>query len=162
MASRKLLRTIRFDGSDAQVFPRAAGPDEWAVSGAFAFAGLSAPPLGKERQAFANGFLSLESFGRSTFVTVAECPEAELVRLTQVLAAHFVEHYGAPDRAAALPVAEEEIGFALELCREAPINRLFAVERRFDENGEIRERFRLVEPPAEAPHAKVWEVADDA
>ena len=34
----KLLRTIRFDDSDDQVYARAAVPGEWAVSGAFAFA----------------------------------------------------------------------------------------------------------------------------
>ncbi|MGI9386569.1 MAG: DUF6505 family protein, partial [Methyloligellaceae bacterium] len=34
----KFLRTIRFDESDDHVFDRAAAPDEWAVSGAFAFA----------------------------------------------------------------------------------------------------------------------------
>ena len=34
----KVLRTIRFDASDDTVFAHAAGPDEWAVSGAFAFA----------------------------------------------------------------------------------------------------------------------------
>lgn len=158
----KLLRTIRFDASDAQVFPQAAGPDEWAVSGAFAFANLEGPPLGKARQAFANGFLSLQSFGRSTFVAVGDCSEETRQALTQALAQHFVEHYGAPDQAAAMPAAEEEIGFTLELCREAAINQLFAVQRRFDEAGQIRETFRVVTPPGEAPHAKVWEVTPDA
>ncbi len=158
----KLLRTIRFDASDAQVFPEAAGPDEWAISGAFAFTDLAAPPVGKQRQAFANGFLSLESFGRSTFVAVGECPDADLWRLTQDLALHFVAHYGAPDQAAAFPVAEEEVEFALELCRDAPINQLFAVQRRFDDRGQIHETFRVVAPPGEAPHAKVWEVTSDA
>ena len=33
----KFLRTIRFDMSDDAVFERAAPPEEWAVSGAFAF-----------------------------------------------------------------------------------------------------------------------------
>ncbi len=158
----KLLRTIRFDASDDHVFEQTAGPDEWAVSGAFAFAGLTSPPIGKQRQAFANGFLSLESFGRSTFVTVADCPVAVQAELTEALAAHFVEHYGAPSLEAAMPAAREEIDDTLDLCREAEINRLFAVQRRFDETGQIREAFRMVEPPGEAPHTKVWEVVDDA
>lgn len=158
----KLLRTIRFDASDAQVFAKSAGPDEWAVSGAFAFADLEGPPLGKQRQAFANGFLSLESFGRATFVAVGDCSEAEQERLTLALAQHFVDHYGAPSQAVAVPAAEEEIGFALELCRDAPINQLFAVQRRLDEAGQIHETFRMVAPPGEAPHTKVWEVTSDA
>ncbi len=158
----RLLRTIRFDASDSHVFAQAAGPDEWAVSGAFAFAALNQPPVGKLRQAFANGFFSLESFGRATFVTVADCPEVDLRHLTQKLAQHFVESYGAPDLAAATPAADEEIGFACDLCREAPINQLFTVSRRFDEEGQLRETFRVVEPPGERPHAKVWEIIGDA
>ena len=66
-------RTIRLDGSDAQVFERAAAPDEWAVSGAFAF--VDTPPealRGKRAQAFARGFLGTKSFGWSTLVAVAE------------------------------------------------------------------------------------------
>ena len=31
-------RTIRLDASDERVFAQAAEPEEWAVSGAFAFA----------------------------------------------------------------------------------------------------------------------------
>ena len=34
----KLLRTIRLDPSDTFIFPNAAEPGEWAVSGAFVFA----------------------------------------------------------------------------------------------------------------------------
>src|SRR5262249_15189795 len=56
----KLLKTIRFDASDERVFDLAAAPDEWAVSGALAFAGAAPNSLtGKSRQAFANGFLGL-------------------------------------------------------------------------------------------------------
>ena len=41
MSSARLLRTIRFDATDEFVFEQAAGSDEWAISGAFAFAHLS-------------------------------------------------------------------------------------------------------------------------
>ncbi len=158
----KLLQTLRFDASDEQVFERVAGPDEWAVSGAFAFSALREAPVGKLRQAFANGFLSLESFGRATFVTVADCADALRANLVEILACHFVEHYGAPNLEVARPAAAEEIAFALDLCRDQPINRLFAVQRRFDEEGQIHETFHVVEPPGEAPHAKVWKVVGDA
>ncbi|MEK9971791.1 MAG: DUF6505 family protein, partial [Ferrovibrio sp.] len=54
----KLLRTIRFDESDARVFPDAADPGEWAVPGTFVFADADPETLSRqERQAFANGFL---------------------------------------------------------------------------------------------------------
>ena len=66
-------RTVRFDISDTRIYETAAAPDEWAVSGAFAFAGVDSETLvGKARQAFVRGFLGTTSFGWSTFVTVAE------------------------------------------------------------------------------------------
>ncbi|MEL7153848.1 MAG: DUF6505 family protein, partial [Pseudomonadota bacterium] len=74
----KLARTIRFDESDDNVFERTAQPDEWAVSGAFEFSNWSQDDLtGKARQAFSNGWLGLETFGRSTFVAVSEITDAE-------------------------------------------------------------------------------------
>ena len=68
----KLARTIRFDSSDLNIFDSTAEEGEWAISGSFMFAGISEDALvGKTRQAFANGFLGLSSFGFSTLVTVA-------------------------------------------------------------------------------------------
>ncbi|MEM7686590.1 MAG: DUF6505 family protein, partial [Pseudomonadota bacterium] len=49
----KLARTIRFDDSDDNVFEMTAQPDEWAISGAFAFSDWTkADLIGKQRQAF--------------------------------------------------------------------------------------------------------------
>ena len=88
----RLARTIRFDESDDNVFEATAAPDEWAVSGAFAFSNWTEADLvGKKRQAFANGWLGLESFGRSTFVAVAQITEAEYAGAVDRLARHFVE-----------------------------------------------------------------------
>lgn len=162
---RRLLRTIRFDASDDRVFERAAGPGQWAVSGAFAFLHLApGEATGKMRQAFANGFLGLDDFGRSTFATVGEIPEAEFEALRRHLAAHFVEVYGAPDIDAALPAADEELAFALDLCQGLAINTVLTVRRRHDEAGAIREEFRPIAPPTDEPmHARVWAIeADDA
>lgn len=158
----KLLRTIRIDPSDAKVFERAAEPGEWAVSGAFAFVDLAPEAVtGKLRQAFANGFLGLTSFGRSTFVAVSQASDEERDAATQALARHFVEAYGAPDLAAALPVARDELAFAGELAAEHLINTLFTVRRVFDDDGQIREEFRTVEPPSKPLHTRIWDVVDD-
>ena len=160
MSSTRLLRTIRFDATDEFVFERAAGPDEWAISGAFAFAHLSDDDIkGKTKQAFANGFLGLESFGRATFTCVAEISDAELTQITNDLASHFVESYGAPDIPSAKPVAEEEIAFTRTLVEEVPVNTIFAVHRSIDDDGEIREQFRRIEQRiAGGPiYAKAWE-----
>ncbi len=157
----KLLRTIRFDQSDEHVFEASAGPDEWAVSGAFAFAELAPEEVtGKVKQAFANGFLSLESFGRATFATVAEVEPDEHDRLADALATHFCDCYGAPDMDAALPAAREEIAFAADLVAEAPINTVFTVRRSHDNTGAIREEFRTVTPPSKPLHTRIWDVVD--
>jgi hypothetical protein len=159
----KLLKTIRFDASDERVYELAATPEEWAVSGAFAFAGLGPEAIvGKARQAFANGFLGLCSFGRSTFATVAEATPADLQGIEGALALHFVAEHGAPGLEAALPAAKEEARFVLDLCRDAPINTVFTVRRTRDAQGRIKEEFRTIRPPTGEPlHAKIWTVVDD-
>jgi hypothetical protein len=158
----KFLKTIRFDASDAHVFDKPAGSDEWAVPGGFAFAGLSEAALtGKRKQAFSNGFLSLESFGHSTFTSVAEVSADRIETLIQGLARHFVDHYGAPSLEEAAPAATGEVNFVLELCRELPINSVVTLRRFFDETGEIREEFRTVDPPGEKLHARIWDVVED-
>lgn len=140
----KLARTIRFDESDENVFRAAADAGEWAISGAFAFSDFTEDDLkGKPRQEFANGWLSLESYGRATFVAVAQIEQSELDALTMSLAAYFVERYGAPSVEAALPVAESEIGHMMEMCEGQRANTLLAVERSLTEAG-IHEAFRAI------------------
>ena len=78
----KVLRTIRFDVVRRSCVRHTRRPDEIAVSGAFAFAGIGAEEIrGKTRQAFANGFLSLPGLGRATFVAVGEAAESEILML---------------------------------------------------------------------------------
>lgn len=141
----KLARSIRFDESDGNVFERAADAGEWCLSGAFEFSDWQENDLtGKKRQAFRNGWLSLESFGRSTFVATADITTAEMDALTMQLAAHFLENYGAPSLDAALPVAEEELRHMSELCDEHGPNTLLVVERNLSDDG-IHEAFRVIE-----------------
>lgn len=145
----RLARTIRFDESDANVFARVAEPGEWAISGGFEFSNWGEGDLtGKARQAFANGWLGLTSFGRSTFVAVAHVETAELDALARDLAAHFVRIYGAPSVEAALGPAREEIAFMQELCEDHPANTLLIVTRELTEAG-VKEQFRTI-TPAEA------------
>lgn len=160
----KFLKTIRFDTSDEHVFEQAAGEDEWAISGAFAFSHMTEEDVkkGKVRQAFANGFLSAESFGHSTFTSVAECGEDDLAEIEQNLARHFVERYGAPDTDAALPAAQEEARFVLDLCGDSLINTIFTVRRRFGDDGQIKEEFRTIKSPDARPvHTRIWNVVEN-
>jgi hypothetical protein len=141
----KLLRTIRLDPSDTFVFERAAEPGEWAVSGAFAFAHADVPALqGKARAAFRSGFLGIDSLGWSTLVQIVEASEEDREAAVEVLARRLVEHFGAPDLAAARPAAEEEIAFAASLSNH-PRGTLAAVARKY-EDGAIREAFRTLTP----------------
>lgn len=157
----RFLRVIRFDPSDDSVFERAAAANEWAVPGGFAFAGITPEALrGKTRQAFANGFLGLTSFGRSTFAATAEIGDGELEAVVEALAAHLRDHYGAPSQTAALEAARSEADFVLDLCAEQPINTVFTL-RRVLEDGEIREEFRVISPPTKPLHARVWDVVED-
>jgi hypothetical protein len=158
----RLPRTIRLDASDTHVFEIAAEPEEWAISGAFAFAALPPEALtGKTAQAFARGFLGTRSFGWSTLVVVAEITPDELDGVTLALAGHLIERYGAPSFDAALPAAQEEIEFACGLCTHK-VNTLLAVERTLGPDG-IVERFRAIEPGRGSRHARIWAlVPDDA
>jgi hypothetical protein len=157
----RFLRVIRFDMSDDHVFDRTAMVDEWAVSGGFAFAGLEDDDIkGKTRQAFANGFLGLPSFGRSTFAVIAPIEPDEYEAVVSLLADHLIAEYGAPGPAEAKRAAEDECGFVADLCRDQPVNTVFTV-RRVLEGGDIREQFRNVSPPGEPQHAPIWDVVED-
>ena len=142
----KLARTIHFDESDQNVFARPAETGEWAIPGGFEFSDWTDGELvGKKRQAFANGWLGLDSFGRATFVAVAEMEAAEHEALIRRLAEHFVAYYGAPDVAAASGVAAEEIAFMADLCEDHAPNTLLAVSRELTGAG-VKEQFRHIAP----------------
>lgn len=142
-----LARAIHFDESDTQVFHNPARTGEWAVSGGFEFSNWGEGDLtGKARQAFANGWLGLETFGRVTFVAVTKVEEAEYDALVDLLAQHFVDIYGAPSVEAARPVARDELGHMVELCEGHDPNTLLSVARELSEAG-VAEAFRAIEAP---------------
>ena len=140
-----LARAIHFDESDMNVFANPARTGEWAISGGFEFSNWSEGDLvGKARQAFANGWLGIETFGRVTFVAVTRIEPAEYEALTERLAEHFVTVYGAPSLEAALPVAAEELTQMAELCADHAPNTVLTVMRELTEAG-VREQYRFIE-----------------
>jgi len=159
----KFLRTIRFDDTDDNVFEIAAKAGEWAVPGAFSFVDLDPEEIsGKTRQAFANGFLSVENWGRSTLASVASMQEKDREEIEQKLARHFVGDFGAPDIESALPAAKHEVEFAQKLCADQPVNTVFMVRREFDDDGHVREEFRIVRIEGDNQmHARIWSVTED-
>lgn len=140
-----LARAIHFDQSDQRVYFNPARTGEWAISGGFEFSNWSQADLtGKARQAFTNGWLGAETFGRVTFVAVTQIQTRELEQLTTALAQHFVDIYGAPSLEAARPVATEELAHMAELCAEHDPNTLLTVVRELTETG-VREQFRAID-----------------
>lgn len=141
-----LARAIHFDESDMNVFHSPARTGEWCISGGFEFSNWTEADLsGKARQAFANGWLGIETFGRVTFAAVTTVTQAELQQLEQGLAQHFVDLYGAPSVETALGVAAEEINHMVELCSDHETNTLLTVSRDLTPAG-VRETFRVIEP----------------
>lgn len=144
----KLARAIHFDESDQRIFHTPARTGEWCVAGGFEFSNWTEGDLaGKARQAFANGWFGLETGGRVTFVAVTQIEQTEVEALTDLLAQHFVTYYGAPDVAAARPVAAEEFRHMLDLCDDHPANTLLTVARELTPSG-VKEAFRSIEPQA--------------
>ncbi len=142
----KLARAIHFDESDMNVFHSPARTGEWCISGGFEFSNWGQGDLeGKSRQAFANGWLGLETFGRVTFVAVTQIEAAEKDQIIQNLAEHFVQLYGAPSVEDALGVAQAEIEHMSELCDEHAPNILLTVARELTESG-VHEAFRVITP----------------
>jgi len=87
----------------------------------------------------------VETFGRVSFVAVAQIETSERARLTDILARHFVDIYGAPSLEAARGVALEEIAHMAELCEDQPDNTLLTVARELTDAG-VKESFRMIEP----------------
>jgi Family of unknown function (DUF6505) len=144
----KLARAIHFDESDTNVFARPARTGEWCITGGFEFSNWGEGDLtGRARQAFANGWLGVETFGRVTFVAVTRVEPDEITALTEALARHFVEVYGAPSPEAATAVARDEVLHMASLCAEHDPNTLLVVARELTEAG-VRESFRAIEPRA--------------
>ncbi len=157
----RFLRVVRFDASDDYVYETTAKADELAVSGAFQFSSVVDNELtGKTKQAFANGFLGLGSFGRSTFVAISDISDDEYDLAISKLSQHLIDVYGAPDREAAKTAAREETAFIEDLCKDNLINTIFAVSRTLDDRG-IHEEFRIIKPPSDGAHTRIWNIVED-
>lgn len=139
----QVLRILRLDDSDEQVYRSTAEAGELAVPGAFMFTFAETDPgelEGSEWHAFRRGFLGVDSLGWGTLVTVGHASPDERAHLLERLTTIFVERFGAPTAAAAREQAEQELGFAEHLCKQ-PLNTILSVERSVDSEGGVREQF---------------------
>jgi hypothetical protein len=141
----KLARAIHFDESDRRVFHSPARTGEWCISGGFEFSNWTEGDLtGKARQAFSNGWLGIETFGRATFVAVTQIEQSEIDVLADALSQHFVTYYGAPNAESARGVALQELEHMIELCEDQDFNALLTVQRELTTAG-VKEAFRMIE-----------------
>lgn len=143
----RLLRCLRLDDTDDNIYPRCAEGGEWVVPGTFTFTFTDRDPAtleDGEREAFRRAFLGLNSFGWTTLAVVAEISEVEHRQLLERLARHFVDNYGAPGLEAAMDEARRELAFAESLA-EAEVNTILSVERSIDDDG-VSEQFRTHRP----------------
>ncbi len=142
----KLARAIHFDDSDTRVFHSPARTGEWCISGGFEFSNWSEADLvGKAKQAFSNGWMGVETFGRASLVAVAPIEPFEREALAKSLAHHFVQVYGAPSVEAAMATALAEIDHMIDTCEEQPTNTLLTVTRELTEAG-VKESYGMIEP----------------
>jgi hypothetical protein len=109
---------------------------------------------GKQRAAFRSGFLGIETLGWSTLAQVVEASETERASAVELLAQRLVDHFGAPDLAAARPAAEDEIAFAASLS-DHPKGMLVALSRQC-EGGAMREAFRTLTPAVGLAPARAY------
>lgn len=129
--------------------------DEWAVPGGFAYGdGVPDAREPRRRAAFEQCFLGVESFAHAAAVEVAEIDADELGRLRMQLALQMVGRLGAPGLGAALPVADDEIAYTLEIA-ELPVGTRLVIERSVDAAGEIHETLKRLQPPADAVAAAI-------
>ena len=75
------------------------------------------------------------------------------------LAGHIFESYGAPGMIDALEAARTEVDDMAKIC-EHPVGTLLAIERTAVDQA-ITERTRVITPPSEEFHTRIWAIDDD-
>lgn len=114
----KLLRAVRLDESDEQVFRGcgAAADGAWVVTGGYAVCDFEDAPRCDPRCHCHASFVAVGSRERCSIAEVVEVGAEEVEAQTDVLAWHFVRDWGAPSWEAARALAEEEIRHTAEVC----------------------------------------------
>ena len=143
----KLARAIHFDESDTRVYANSARTGEWCISGGFEFSNWGEGDLtGKARQAFSNGWLGLETFGRVTFVAVTQIEESEINPANRHLSRTFrnilrcPKYRGRPYRCIRGNSSDAR------LCDDHDPNTLLTVARELSEGG-VHEAYRVIDTP---------------
>lgn len=142
----KLLRAVRLDDSDEQVFRAcgAARDGEPMVSGGFATCDFANDPRCDPPCHCEASFRAAGSSARCTIAEVVEATEEELAAQAEALAWHLVKAWGAPSWEAAKALADEEVRHTAEVCETLAPGSWITVKREPRAGGsEVQEEYRV-------------------
>jgi len=133
----KLLRAVRLDDSDDQVFRAcgAAREGDWVVSGGYAVCDFANAPRCAPPCHCQASFVAVGSRARCSIAEVAEVGADEVEAQIDALAWHLVKDWGAPSWDAAHAVAEEEIRHTAEVCETLAPDVWITVQRERSSDG---------------------------
>ena len=134
----KLLRAVRLDDSDDQVFRvcGAAREGEWLVSGGYAVCDFENAPRCTPSCHCHASFIAVGSRARCSIAEVADVSAEDLEAQIDVLAWHLVKDWGAPSWEAARAVAEEEVRHTADVCATLEPHVWITVKRERRPDGE--------------------------
>jgi uncharacterized protein DUF6505 len=142
----KLLRAVRLDDSDEQVFRGcgAAADGESVVSGGFAACDFDTAPRCDPRCHCECSFIAVGSRARCSIAEVVEVEEADLEAQVEALAWTLVKRWNAPSWEAARRVAEEEVRHTAEVCETLAPEVWITVQReRRADGGALEEQYAV-------------------
>jgi len=142
----KLLRAVRLDDSDDQVFRAcgAAKDGEPVVTGGYAVCDFSGERRCDPSCHCEASFVAAGSAARCTIAEVCEVTPAELEAQVDALAWHLVKAWGAPSWEAAREVAAEELRHTAEVCETLEADAWITVKReRREGSDEVEEQYSV-------------------
>lgn len=152
----KLLRAVRLDDSDDQVFRAcgAARDGEPVVTGGFAVCDFENARKCDPACHCEASFLAIGSRSRCTLAEVVEVTDAEMEEAVDAFAWHLVKAWGAPSWEAARQLSEEEFRHAAEICETlAPEVWITVKRQRRAGDGALEEQYAVYDRLMIGAHA---------
>jgi hypothetical protein len=141
----KLLRAVRLDDSDEQVF-RACGAavdGEWVTTAGFAVCDFDNAPRCEPACHCQDSFMAIASRARGPLAEVTEVAEDELEAHVDAFAWQLVRGWNAPSYQAARALAEEEVRHTAEVCETLSPEVWITVKRTRREDGNLDEQYSV-------------------
>lgn len=141
----KLLRAVRLDDSDDQVFRGcgAARDGAWVVTGGYAVCDFDNAPRCEPACHCESSFVASDSRNRCSIAEVAEASDEDFEMQVDALAWHLVKAWNAPSYEAARALAEEELRHTAEVCETLAPEVWITVKRARGAQGELEEEYAV-------------------